>query len=506
MFLRRCLWVLALCLPAAGARAAPTLVCGDLFLQHQRERNALLPPPKPLSRLQLLHSRRATTVSIAGTTLAPRVGDKAKFWGLDFTGCTGSDAVIRHYRVTATLRQVTDNAYIYAAEDASTSARAIGQLGDAFEGKIRPLLQKYFGTPWKPGIDGDPRVSVLLLNVRSPADPNDPSGLNGVTVGGYFDDESEYPSDDKHPYSNEREMVMLNTSLDAGSPLEMEVLAHEYQHLIHWHYDRGEELWVNEGLSMVAPMVAGVGGGSDGVFGSAIMAYGLDYVSSLTQWDDRGPDGVLGHYGAAGLFFTYLAEKYGGPDIFSRIVHRPEHGIEGVLAGLNDAGYPVQFADLFSHWAVANLADDPALGGAPYYYGYSSREERDVRSSVEAMHELLPDLIPRLFQPGTQIKSFPVRGSATLRPQAAQYLELSGTGTLSLTFDGGGHPFEVMILEQKADGTYQLYPLPLDAQSRTGARKIVGLGSAIGTVYLIVTNAADEGSGPAEYRYQASIE
>src|SRR5216684_274871 len=144
MFLRRTLWLLALCLPAAGAQAAPTLVCGDLFLQRQRERNAFLPMPKPLSHQQVLRSRRAS--SITGMPLAPRVGDKTKFWALDFTGCTGSDGTVKHYRVLATLKQVTDNAYIYVADDAAANARSIGQLAQAFEERIRPQEQKYFGT------------------------------------------------------------------------------------------------------------------------------------------------------------------------------------------------------------------------------------------------------------------------------------------------------------------------------------------------------------------------
>jgi hypothetical protein len=505
MFLRRSLWLLALCLPAAAAQAAPTLVCGDLFLQHQRERNALLPIPKPLSRQQLLHSRRASAIS--GTPLAPRFGDRTKFWGLDFTsGSGGSDSVVKHSIVRATLKQITENAYIYVADDAPTNAHSIGQLAQTFEERIRPQENKYFGTPATPGIDNDPRITLLVMNIRSPGSANDPLGLNGVTVGGYFDDDSEYPNDDKHPYSNEREMIGLNASLDVGSRLGLEVLAHEYQHLIHWNYDRGEEQWVNEGLSMVAPVVAGIGGGAQSTLGNAIMAYGLDYDSSLTQWGDRGQEGVMSHYGAAGLFFTYLGEKYGGPETFYKIVHRPEHGMEGVLAGLSEAGNPVQLPDLLSHWAAANLADDLTLGGSSSSYGYSSREERAVRSSMEAMHELLPDLIPKLFQPGTQIKSFPARGSATLRPQGAHYIELTGTGTLSLRFDGGGHAFEVLVLEQKVDGTYQLYPLSLDPQTRTASRKISGLGASIGTVTLIVTNVTEEGGGPAEYRYEASLE
>ena len=42
MSLRRYLWLLALCLPAARAQATPMILCGDQLLQHQRERNALL--------------------------------------------------------------------------------------------------------------------------------------------------------------------------------------------------------------------------------------------------------------------------------------------------------------------------------------------------------------------------------------------------------------------------------------------------------------------------------
>jgi hypothetical protein len=504
--MRRCLWVLALCLPAAAAHAAPILICGDQLLQHQRERNALLPAPKPLTRQQLLRSRRASTLPVTGLPLAPRSGDKAKFWTVDFTGYNGSDSSIKHYRGTATLRQITESAYFYVADDVPVNTRALAPLAQAFEQKILPLEQKYFGTPMAPGIDSDPRVTLLITNLRSPSSGTDAVGLSEITVGGYFNEEDEYPNDARHPYSNERQMITLNAALDVGSTLEQEMLAHEYQHLIHWNYDRGEELWVNEGLSMVAPLVAAVADGPQSALSSAIMAYGLDYDNSLTQWSDRGQDGLMSHAGAAGLFFLYLSEKFGGPSLFARIVQHPEHGTEGVLAALSDAGYPVQFADLFTNWAIANMADDSTLGDPPHSYGYSSSTVHNVRSSVEAMHELLPDLLPRLFQPGTQIKSFPAKGSAVLRPQAAHYIELTGTGTLDLSFDGGGQPFEAFVLTQGIDGVYRLHALPLDSQTRVGSDKVAGLGSSISTVYLIVTNVADEGGGPAEYRYEAKIE
>jgi hypothetical protein len=222
--------------------------------------------------------------------------------------------------------------------------------------------------------------------------------------------------------------------------------------------------------------------------------------------DEPGTDAALVHYGAAGLFFLYLQEKYGGPETLGRIVRRPEHGIAGVLQALTDAGHMVSFPELFTQWTVANLADASSFGAPPHVYGYESRELRDLRASTNALHELLPDLIPRLFQPGTHLRSFPVAGSGTLRPQAAQYLELAGTGNLTLSFDGGGRSFETFILARTTDGGFQIFPLPLDPQTRIGTVSVPGLGSTIAVVYLVVANVAEEEGPPAEYRYQAKLE
>src|SRR5947199_27967 len=78
--------------------------------------------------------------------------------------------------------------------------------------RILPSEHQSFGTPASPGIDGDPRVTLLIANVRSPAGAADSLGWSAVTIGGFFNDEDEYPNDDKHPFSNEREMVTLNAS------------------------------------------------------------------------------------------------------------------------------------------------------------------------------------------------------------------------------------------------------------------------------------------------------
>jgi hypothetical protein len=77
-------------------------------------------------------------------------------------------------------------------------------------------------------------------------------------VAGYYSAGDEYPSA-VYPYSNERHMLYLNTnSLRAGTSTFDSVLAHEFQHALHWQADRTEESWLNEGLSELAAYLAGL--------------------------------------------------------------------------------------------------------------------------------------------------------------------------------------------------------------------------------------------------------
>ena len=82
------------------------------------------------------------------------------------------------------------------------------------------------------------------------------------------------------------------------------VLAHEFQHMIHWNQDRGEELWLNEGLSEYAQEVAEYA--PDIMFAYSFLA---DPDLSLTTWSaEPGANGP--HYGASYLFVAYLAQRF----------------------------------------------------------------------------------------------------------------------------------------------------------------------------------------------------
>ena len=44
-------------------------------------------------------------------------------------------------------------------------------------------------------------------------------------------------------------IVMDGDWLRPGSRQYFSVLAHEFQHAVHWNQDLGEDVWVNEGMS-----------------------------------------------------------------------------------------------------------------------------------------------------------------------------------------------------------------------------------------------------------------
>ena len=68
-------------------------------------------------------------------------------------------------------------------------------LSQEFENKIYPNLTSVFGSEWKPGVDGDEKITILFQSLREGA-------------GGYFKEADEYLKL-QIPNSNEKEMIYL---------------------------------------------------------------------------------------------------------------------------------------------------------------------------------------------------------------------------------------------------------------------------------------------------------
>ena len=281
--------------------------------------------------------------TIAGDPGCCEVGHRERFFVTDL----GSREV---YEIEAVLQAVSESAYWYVDEGVEVSDGELREAAGEFEGRIRPAIVGAIGDVWTPGVDGDPRLTVL----HTPLD----------AAAGYFGASDEYPRA-THPYSNQREMIYMG--LPPGSAAYLGVLAHEFQHAVHWHLDEGEDAWVNEGMSEIAAFIAG---GSLDFTGAFLRRPEVQ----LNYWPDA-PYATAAHYGAAALFVGYVAQRCGGYGELGELARERADGVNGVNRYLARCG--LAFEDVFADWVVANYLDAPQdeHGGV---YGYA---DHDVRVS-----------------------------------------------------------------------------------------------------------------------------
>ncbi len=314
------------------------------------------------------------------------LGDRENFWLHNVDASS-------YFTAAAILRYETPHAYWWVEDGYSVPSRDLERSAWKFESQTYPTNRLLFGSEATPGLDNDPHIFIFLGNVPG--------------VGGYFSSPDEYPVAIRAE-SNEHEMFYI--SLDnarPGNDYFDGLLAHEFQHMIHWAVDRDEDTWVNEGLSELAGQINGFDvGGSHWLFSD-------QPDIQLTTWpelEDSGP-----HYGASYLFLAYFLERY-GEDAVRQLAAEPANGVAGfnrVLASVDPAGQ--RFEDLFADWVIANYLDDPRPAGGRY--GYTSLQVERPRQAA-------------------YYTSYPVEREATVRQYAADYIVLKGEGTLEVEFRG----------------------------------------------------------------------
>ncbi len=313
------------------------------------------------------------------------VGDKDVFW-------VGNLDTNSNYTTTATLSYLTPHLYLWVEESPAFDQEALKRSAERFENQIYPTNRQFFGSEWTPGVDNDPRLHILQS-----------SGLGGAVLG-YYLDTDEYSSL-INPYSNEREMFYINSDrLQPGTAAYESVLAHEFQHMIHWAVDRDEDTWVNEGFSELASHLNGYDvGGVDRAFSS-------NPDTQLTSWPDPGQTSPS--YGASFLFAAYFLERF-GDEALREVVAQQTDGTAGFEAILIEHG--LTFEGVFADWLVANYLDDTELADGRYGY-------RDLTVGPVSLDQTHSD--------------YPVQRSTTVHQYGADYIELQGKGDFVLTFTG----------------------------------------------------------------------
>ncbi|MBN2499302.1 MAG: immune inhibitor A [Anaerolineales bacterium] len=336
------------------------------------------------------------------------VGDKREFWASNVSSN-------ENFQIDATLAYVTDHAYFWIEDGVRYDESDLEELAEEFEDKIYPTDRNFFGSEWTPGIDGDPHIYILYAENL------------GFSIAGYFS-----TSDEMHPlaheYSNAAEMFYLSAdNVGLHEEFTYGVLAHEFQHMIHWNMDRNETSWLNEGFSELAAFLNDYDpGGFDTLFIS-------NPDHQLNDWPND-QDATGAYYGAAFLYTTYLLDRL-GDEATQAIVAHPDNGLDSIDNVLQDldvtddlTGEPMTADDLTIDWAIANYLKDPNVGDGRYYISiYPNSPQADETETISAcdsgaqtrdVHQYGADYI-RITCQGEHTLSFEGSLLTTLLPEGA---------------------------------------------------------------------------------------
>ena len=202
------------------------------------------------------------------------------------------------FEIYATLVYKTEHVYMWVEEDVNVNESRLREAADLFEEHTYPTNREFFGSEWTPGVDNDPHLSILHARNL------------GSTVAGYFSSPDAYVRAVRED-SNEMEMFYINVeNINIGDDFYNGVLAHEFQHMIHWYNDRNEATWLNEGCSELGDgtQQSRLPGGNYDVGGSEY-AYLRRPDTQLTSW----PEGTAGD----------ASPNYGGAYLFTQLLPRP---------------------------------------------------------------------------------------------------------------------------------------------------------------------------------------
>jgi len=303
------------------------------------------------------------------------------------------------FDIHATLEYKTEHVYMWVEEGVRFDWDELEDAANLFEEHSYLTNRAFFGSEWSPGVDNDPHVSIL--HARNLGD----------SVAGYYSSADEFVSDVRED-SNEMEMFYINIeNVTVNSDFYNGVLAHEFQHMIHWYNDRNEETWLNEGFSELAMYLNDFDtGGSDWLFA-------MEPDTQLNSWPE-GPGAAGANYGAGYLFTSYFLGRF-GPEATQALVAHPENSFASVEAVLEELGTGLTYVDLFADWIVANLLDDPHLAGGRY--GYEDIDPPPFDDAIETTHRK---------------SDYPVSETSTVHQHGTDYIELRGERPLLFRFTG----------------------------------------------------------------------
>jgi hypothetical protein len=377
------------------------------------------------------------------------VGDTRDFWSWDLSIMPPRDVL-----VPSTCRAVGTHAYIFVADDqwnVNVTQQDVDLLIDILDNRtppdsidpakgIIPNEVDVFG-PVPDALDGDPKPIILLMELAQ---------FGGNQFDGYFNAFNQYPNDchsDDCYHSNECEMITVNSAIrPVSSDMTVSILAHEFQHLIHWGGDPDEESWVNESCSEAAMIVCGY---------HTDIAWMNSYLQDPSvRLDETDRDKI--NYGVYLLFGTYLYERFGA-GFLRNLVANPTHGQAGITTSLSASGSPLSMDELLLDWATATVGDHLGVTDPLYSHPLIAVGAPSMTSQV-VVYPLDPPLQRNLAGTGTayvRLAAPPNNADVLLSLQAQPEGQLQAR---VLMVDGSGNAITTEFVQGEATASFSANP------------------------------------------------
>lgn len=320
---------------------------------------------------------------------AYQVGDVRQFW-------VHNSSTLEVKQITAKLVYISKHAYFWqdeatipfnASAAAATEAdwEAAGQSFDQTYERVRAV----FGQEESPGLDGDTRLFIINSDALG-------------TEGGHFGQADQLPVEIE-PFSNQGQYFYMSNSGSAGiaSDYYKEVLAHEFQHMIHKNVDPDEEGWFNEGMSMLSQQVAGMRGDN------WVEKFFLIPDQSLWYWSSESSD-----YGQSYLFMDYLYEQM-GEEFIKDLVANQANGLESVDETLSAYNSPRNADMMYADSYIAAFFNNPGLAEGQYAYQFPALPEFKPKYEFPSLPAVYEGTVQQYG--GVDVMTFTGKGKVTLQ-------------------------------------------------------------------------------------------
>lgn len=242
--------------------------------------------------------------------------------------------------IEATLLGVSEHAYFWfdtgpgsEKPDAGTLATILTSWDEIYETDVH-----YFGSESNPGIDGDPRVHIVHA---SPAVLC--ANANQCGLAGYFTS-SNVVSTAVNPNSNVREMFIMNAD-QFGTDFYLNVLAHEFRHMIEDNHDQGDADWVAEGSATLAEELNGYP--DSGQYRGNLFLSNPD--QQLNSWIDGD---TTPYYGQGYVMNRYIFDRL-GEELYREFAMSDGYGLQPIDDLSAEYGLGMESGQFFLDWLVA---------------------------------------------------------------------------------------------------------------------------------------------------------